>query len=163
MSDSQVDVHFLIANLQSEILFLNLLPNSKIFRFQTSLNKLLVTLHRELAKILWHILLRPSLSPAFLQFGPPTQSAAQMSNALKGRRNQDFYCFKISQMNTNHHLRKNNVICAFREYIINCIVKWKSPPSHGGIPTKISPSVQQHEPPICSVYFTQVEVTDRQP
>ena len=48
---------------------------------------------------------------------------------LKGRRNQDFYRFKISQMNTNHHLRKNDVICAFREFILNFIGKRKPPPS----------------------------------
>ena len=33
---------------------------------------------------------------------------------------------------------------------------------YGGIPTKISPGVQQHEPHICFVYFTQVDVTGRQ-
>ena len=49
---------------------------------------------------------------------------------LKRSRNQDFYCFKISQMNTNHHLKSNDVICAFREFIVNFIGKWKPPPSH---------------------------------
>ena len=33
-------------------------------------------------------------------------------------------------MNTNHKLRKNDVICAFREFIMNFIGKWKPPPSH---------------------------------
>ena len=42
---------------------------------------------------------------------------------LKERRNHDFYCFKISQMNANHQLRKNDVICAFREFIM--IFFWK--------------------------------------
>ena len=34
-------------------------------------------------------------------------------------------------MNTNHHLRKNHTIYAFREFIMNFIGKWKPPPSHG--------------------------------
>ena len=51
-------------------------------------------------------------------------------NSLMGRRNQDFYCFKISQMHTKLHLRKNDVICAFREFTINFIRKWKPHPSH---------------------------------
>ena len=58
------------------------------------------------------------------------QIAYLKSEILKGRRNQDFYSFKISQMNTNHHLRKNDVICACRESIMNFFGKWKPPPSH---------------------------------
>ena len=47
---------------------------------------------------------------------------------LKGPRNQGFYCYKISQMNTNHYLRKNDVMCAFREFIMNFIGKWQPLP-----------------------------------
>ena len=82
MSNSQVDVHDQIAYMKSEILILNLLPNFEVFRSETSLNKLLETWQAELAKIYGLLCSRPLLSSEFPQFGPPTQSAAQMSKAF---------------------------------------------------------------------------------
>ena len=40
-----------------------------------------------------------------------------------------FFCFKTSQMNTTHHLKKIDLICAFREFIMNFVGKRKPPPT----------------------------------
>ena len=75
-------IHFQIAYLTSEILFLNLPLNFKILRSQTSLNKVLVIWHRELANIYGIFCSWPPLSLEFPQFSPPTQPAAQISNTF---------------------------------------------------------------------------------
>ena len=70
--------HVQIAYLKSEFLILNLLPNFKIFRSQTSLNKLLATWHLELAKMYGLFCSRPPVSWVSAVRSPYTVSCSDL-------------------------------------------------------------------------------------